>query len=310
MARERMRSTAFRYILYTAAGVFLFGILGSMLWRSCLADRGGQLATRAKLQNLRVVMAQISILSADGQIDFPRGIDELLDLMEEEAGSPVSRNLEDPKHPLVDGWGHGMRFEGDLRGYEIRSAGQDREFQTEDDIYLQGDADGEYIVDGAAQKRVNRDDFNRLVNSLPYQEPTGYYQVSLPGRYTVIPRYEGDRSEITFSYAKDIRVTISAQPDGRRWDPDREMRQRLESLRRGEDEMFREFVVSGYELAGLAAASGYKIDLEKETVLVREYTLMNDYTLHLSILIVTSGSDRQFIMDRLTQALHATLVIQ
>ncbi len=305
-----MRGTTFRYILFIAVGVFLFGILGSMFWRSCLSDRGGQLTTRVKLQNLRVVMAQISILSADGQIDFPRDIDEILDLMEQDAGSPVSRNLEDPKHPLIDGWGHGMRFEGDLQGYEIRSAGQDREFQTEDDIYLQGDADGEYIVAGAAQKRVNRDDFTRRVNSLLYKEPTGYYQVSLPGRYTVIPRYEGDRSEITFSYAKDIRVTIAAQPDGRRWDPDREMRKRLESLRRGEDEMLGEFAVSDYKLTSLTDASGYKIDLEKETVLVCEYTLMNDYALHLSILIVTSGSDRRFIMDRLTQAIHETLVIQ
>ena len=305
-----MRSAVFRYVMYLAAGVFLFGIIGPMLWRSCLTEGGGQLATRMKLQNLRVIMTQISILSLDGEIDFPQNIEEILDLMEEEAGSPVSRNLEDPKHPLVDGWGKLMRFEGDLRGYEIRSAGQDQEFQTEDDIYLQGDADGEYIIDGAARKGVSRDDFDRQFNPLPYQEPTGYYQVSLPGRYTVIPHSDGDRSEITFSYAKDMRVTIGAYPDSRGRDPEREMRQRLESLRRGADEMLADFAVSDYKLASMADASGYAIDLEKETVLVREYALMSSSALRVTVFIVTSGRDRHFIMDRLTQALYETLMIQ
>ena len=305
-----MRRPVFRYVLYLAVGVFLFGIIGSMLWKSCLTEGGGQLVTRVKLQNLRVIMTQISILSLDGEIDFPHNIDEILDLMEEEAGSPVSHNLEDPKHPLMDGWGKLMRFEGDLRGYEIRSAGQDQEFQTEDDIYLQGDADGEYIIDGAARKSVSRDDFDRQVNPLPYQEPSGYYQLSLPGRYTVIPHYDGDRSEITFSYAKDMRMTIGVYPDNRRWDPEREMRLRLENLRRGEDEMFADFEVSGYDLVSIADASGYVIDLEKEAVLLREYSLMSSFALRFSILIVTSGSDRHFIMERLTQALHTTLTIQ
>jgi hypothetical protein len=203
-----------------------------------------------------------------------------------------------------------MRFEGDLEGYEIRSAGQDQEFKTEDDIYLQGDADGEYIIDGAARKRISRDSFTRQVNKLPYQEPNGYYQVSLPGSYAVIPRYDGDLSEITFSYAKDIKVTIRTHPESRQWDPEREMRRRLEFLRRGGDEMFRDFKILRYEQTRVAESPGYVIDLEKETVLAREFGFMSGNILQFSLVIVTSGSDRAFIMDRLTEAVQKTLVIQ
>jgi len=75
-------------------------------------------------------------------------------------------------------------------------------------------------------------------------------------------------------------------------------------------EMLVDFEVLGYKLAGMAEASGYTIDLEKETVLVCEYALMSSFALRFSIFIVTSGGDRHFIMERLTQALHTTLSIQ
>lgn len=305
-----MRSATFRYILYIAAGVLLLGIIGPAVWRSCLTGGGGQLATRVKLENLRGFMAIVSMLTLDGNVEFPKSIDELLDLWEEESGSPVVRDWDDPKHPLVDGWGMMMRFEGDVRGYEIRSAGQDHEFRTEDDMYLHGDADGEFIITGTARQRVSRDDFTGRITEPPYQEPNGYYQVSFPGDYNVIPTYDGDRSEITFSYAKDMKVTISAQPQSRTWDPERELQRRLEVLRRGGDEMFREFKVVAYAQTRVAEAPGYMIDLAKGTISAREFAFMSGNRLRFSLVIITSGSDRAFIMEALTRAVHETLVIQ
>jgi len=100
------------------------------VFKSCLPDQGGHLVTRAKLQNLKVIMAQLVVVAVQGDIAFPESRDDLLDLMEQEFGKTVRREETDPENPLVDGWGNPMRFKADEDYYEIRSAGADETMDT------------------------------------------------------------------------------------------------------------------------------------------------------------------------------------
>jgi len=280
------------------------------VFKSCLPDQGGHLVTRAKLQNLKVIMAQLVVVAVQGDIAFPESRDDLLDLMEQEFGKTVRREETDPENPLVDGWGNPMRFKADEDYYEIRSAGADETMDTLDDIYLLGDAAGEYIFDGAGEKSLSRQDFLTHVNPEPFQDPKEYYRIRLPGDYTVIRSSTGNRSEVVFSYARDVRITIAAEPGPAGWQPETAMDRRLEALRRGEDELYQEFTVIGYGLVSVAGASGYAVTLEKRTVLVKEMRLLSPTALDMTITLVTSGAEASPIMDALEQAIEDTLVFQ
>ncbi|MGB2907349.1 MAG: hypothetical protein WBB73_09610 [Candidatus Aminicenantaceae bacterium] len=279
-------------------------------FRSCLPDQSGQLVTRAKLQNLKVTMAQVSVLAVQGDITFPENSSELLDLLEREFGQSVSREEDNPENPLVDGWGDFMRFKADEDYYEVRSSGADGVMDTPDDIYLLGDAAGEYIFDGEGETSLSRQDFLTQTDPMPFQDPKGYYEIHLPGEYTVIRFSSGERSEAAFSYARDMRVTVSAEPGQAGWQPQAALDQRLEVLRREEDELYWEFTVVGYDLVSVAGASGYAVTLEKRPVLVKEMRLVSPTALGMTITLVTSGAEASPIMDVLEQAVKDTLVIK
>jgi len=279
-------------------------------FRSCLSDQGGQLVTRAKLKNLKVTMAQVSVLSVQGNISFPENHSDLLVLLEQEFGQSVSQEEDDPENPLVDGWGDLMRFKADEDYYEIRSSGADGVMDTPDDIYLLGDGAGEYIFDGEGETSLTRQDFLTQTDSMPFKDPKGYYEIHLPGEYTVIRFSSGERSEAAFSYARDMRVTVSAEPGQADWQPQAALDQRLEVLRREEDELYWEFTVVGYDLVSVAGASGYAVTLEKRPVLVKEMRLVSPAALGMTITLVTSGAEASPIMDVLEQAVRDTLVIK
>jgi hypothetical protein len=280
-----------------------------LAFSSCGKSSGGLLVTRAKLQNLKAFMAQVAILAAQGDISFPEDRTGLLDLLEQEGGEAVPREETDPDNPLVDGWGTLMVFRGDLDAYEIRSAGADRILDTPDDLYLQGDPGGEFIVDGSGSRLLSREDFARQVNPVPFEESHGYYDLTLPGSYTVLRNHSGERSQVVFSYGRDVRVTVTAVPAAEPWDPEKALEQRLEVLRRGEDELYRDFSVSTYGTLTLGNAPGFSVSLEKGHVLVQELRLLGSQTLDLTITIVASGADGSFILDALFQAVRGGLRI-
>lgn len=279
-----------------------FSLLGVAFILSCSGGEGGKLTTRARLQNLKVTMVLITQMTMQGDMTFPQKIPEIQEFMEREMGETGDL--------FVDGWGQEMRFQGDLWGYEIRSAGRDRLFDTDDDIVLQGNEDGEYILDGSESAVLTKESFARQINKLPFQEPNGYYQVQLPGKYAVIPDYDGTLSSITFAYAKDMRVTIEAEPSDRIWNPEPEMRKKLEALRRSEDENFSDFTVTRYGLVTLAKAPGYEITYEFENILAQEIMVMSHFGLFVHVTLVASGPDRQAILNILANALKQSLEIQ
>jgi hypothetical protein len=286
--------------------VFLL-LLCPITFPSCSAKGGEHAVTLAKLHNLKTAMPLLTQLVLDGNRPFPKTAGELVDFMEKEAGYERSKDPKDS--PLTDGWGNEMRFEGDSRSYTIRSAGPDKLFDTDDDIYLAGDPHGEYIIDGSREKLSGKE----LVKSpirVPFQEPNGYYRVSLPGRFAIIKKYAGWQSEITFSYTRNNSVTIVAEPMTRKWDPGVEMGKRLEILRSGRDESFSGYEVVQYSPVTINKASGYEIMLTSIDSLAHTYDIVSRDGIGLSISIITSGEDRHYILDTLADAIHKSLEIR
>ncbi len=246
-------------------------------------------------------------MSAGGSISFPENTQEILDFMEQEAEEIVYRSMDDDRNPFIDGWGSEMRFQRDMTGYEIRSAGPDKNFNTDDDIYLSGNIDSKYIVDDSERKNFSKTALLNPSMGLPYQEPTRYYQIKLPGKYTVVSNFTGGRSETAFAYAKDNQVTIIAEPIRMNWEPEKEMNNRLSLLRRGEDQNFSEFTVTGYGLTNIGEASGYEISLKNEKILVHEFSFCSNSYLSISISIISSGNDRQANLETLKNAVQQSL---
>jgi len=276
-----------------------------------MAFKGGKqrVITLARLHSLKVVMFHITEMAAQGIIDFPEDIGDLVPLLLEELGPADFMDISSSLETLIDGWGNEMRFEGDIEKYFVRSAGPDKKFYTDDDIYLTGNPDGEYIIDGSSQRILTARALSTRMKAVPFLEPTGYYRVSLPGRYTVIPKYEGDRSEMTFLYARDNYVKIIAEPIRRDWDPEEEMNNRLDALQSGLDEEFFGFEISSYDLVQFEDGSGYEINLQNDDILAHEYGMYNNFYVSVTVLIMASGEERQEIMDILTEEVRTNLKI-
>jgi hypothetical protein len=282
-------------------------VLSPITFPSCSTKGGEHVVTLAKLHNLKTAMPLLTQLVLDGNRPFPKTAEELIDFMEKEGGYERSKDPKDS--PLTDGWGNEMRFEGDRMSYTIRSAGPDKLFDTDDDIYLAGNPDGEHIIDGSREKLSGKELLKSPIR-VPFQEPNGYYRVSLPGRYAIIKKYSGWQSEITFSYTRHNRVTIVAEPMTRKWDPGVEMSKRLEILRSGRDEAFSGYEVVQYNPVSINKASGYEIMLKSTDILAHTYGIVGRDGIGLSISIITSGEDRHYILDTLTHAIHKSLEIR
>ena len=282
-------------------------VLFPIAFSSCSTKGGEHMVTLAKLHNLKTAMPLLTQLVLDGNRAFPATAEELIDFMEKEAGYEQSKDPKDS--PLIDGWGNEMRFEGDRRSYTIRSAGPDKLLDTDDDIYLAGDPDGEYIIDGSREKLSGKALLKSPIR-VPFQEPNGYYKVSLPGRHAIIKKYSGWQSEITFSYTRTNSVTIVAAPMTRKWAPGAEMSQRLEVLRSGRDEAFSGFEVVQHNPVTINKASGYEIRLKSTDFLAHTYDIVSRDGIALSISIITSGEDRHYILDNLIDAIRKSLEIR
>jgi hypothetical protein len=275
---------------------------------SCSMGGAEHVLTLAKLHNLRVTMSTMTQIAMGGDDSFPENPDAIVKFMIDECGFKKPEKRED--HPFVDGWSQEMRLSGNWAGYTIRSSGPDKKFDTNDDMYLAGNYDSEYIIDGV--KEMNASAKNLMTGSLkvPYQEPNGYYRVTLPGKYSPIPKYKGWRSEIVFRYTSDHTVTIVADPGQSNWDPRAAMNKRTELIRSGRDEKYSGYDVVESKVVKISRAPGYEIILKKDESTIHLYELVNHDSIQLTVAIVSTGKDRAYILDTLTRAIEETLALR
>lgn len=300
-----MRASLFKIVLVVFVIFIAYILFGPVVCE--MAFKGGQekVVTLARLHNVRVVMPHITEMAARNEIEFPEDIEDLWTILQEELDPSDLKDVSSSPTTLTDGWDKELRLDGDIDEYFIRSAGPDKVYDTDDDIYLAGNLDGEYIIDGSSQRRLTAKALSQRINVLPFQEPTGYYRIFLPGRYTVIPRYAGHRSEIKFFYATNNYVKITAEPFSGEWEPEIKMEDRIEALQW--DEEFSDFEIVSSSLAFFREFEGYEIRLEKDDILALEYGFYSNYYLDVSVLIMASGKESQEIMNILTEEVKANL---
>ena len=286
-----MRASLFKIILVVFVVFIAYILFGPVVCE--MAFKGGQkrVITLARLNNLKVVMPHITEMAARNEVEFPEDAEELMAILKEELDTSDLRDVSSSSTTLTDGWENELRLDGDLDEYFIRSAGPDKLFDTDDDIYLAGNLDGEYIIDGSSQRRLTAEALSKRINVLPFHEPTGYYRILLPGRYTVIPKYEGHRSIIQFFYATNNYVKITADPISGHWSAESEMEDRIDELQG--DEEFSDFDIVNSGLVFFRESQGYEIRLEKDDILAVEFGFYGDYYLAVSVVIVASGQERQ-----------------
>ncbi len=292
---RRLKKTWIAFLLL--AGI---GALGS-----CSVSGGAYVVTLAKLHNLKVAMSYLTQFALGGDRQFPTTKQEIIDFMEEEAGYKSAKQSKDT--PFVDGWGNEMRFDGDVNQYTICSAGPDETFDTKDDIYLTGNPDTEYIIDGVKESNASGKELMKTMARIPYQEPNGYYRIVMPGKYSVIDAPSGWRSVITFRYTENNTVVITAEPESGVWDPQREMITRIRDVKNGVDKKLWDYEVVESNLVTVDQAPGYVVYLEKAAAAVRLYGIRSNAGLEYSVVITAGGEDRQLIMDTLTEAIQTGL---
>jgi hypothetical protein len=288
--------------------VIIFIAATPLLLISCSLGGAEHVLTLAKLHNLRVTMSTMTQIAMGSVDSFPKDKEAIVEFMIDECGFIKPRNKED--HPFVDGWRQEMRLSGDWKGYTIRSAGPDKKFDTEDDMYLAGNYDSEYIIDGVKEKNASAKNLMTGSLKVPYQEPNGYYNVTLPGKYSPIPKHEGWRSETIFRYTSNHTVTIVADPGQSRWDPQEEMDKRVQLIQAGRDEKYSGYEVIESNVVNISRAPGYEIVLKKDESTIHLYELVSWDSIQLTVAIVSTGKDRKYIMDTLTKAVEQTLSLR
>jgi hypothetical protein len=287
--------------------VRLFAAVIPLFLVSCSMGGAEHILTLAKLHNLRLAMSTMTQVAMGGDDSFPKDKEAVVAFMVEECGFKEAKNRED--HPFIDGWRQEMRMSGSWNGYTIRSAGPDKKFDTEDDMYLAGNYDGEYIIDGVKEKNASAKNLMTGSLKVPYQEPNGYYRVTLPGKYSPIPKYHGWRSETIFRYTSDHTVTITADPGQGRWDPQTEMDKRVELIQSGREEKYAGYEVIESNVVTISGAPGYEIVLKNDESTIHLYELVN-WDIQVCVAIVSTGKDRKYILDTLTQAVEQTLSLR
>ncbi len=266
---------------------------------------GEYIATRAKLHNLKVTMSIMTTYHIQTSDDFPKNPDEIVDFMIADVGINVPNREKD--HPFTDGWGNPMLLKGNLKRYEIRSAGPDEEFNTDDDIYLEGNGHTEHIIDGVKEKNASAKSLMSSRIKVAYQDPNGYYKFALPGKYAVIDNQKGWTSDITFRYTASNTITVVADPGASPRDPAQEMAKRLRMLEGGRDEILSGYTVVESKLVKVDQAPGYTIALECDGRLAQLYELTSREGIAYSIVIRSSGEERRYIMDTLAGAVRQGL---
>jgi hypothetical protein len=287
--------------LKPVAILFCLGLAACSAWDS------PYLTTLAKLKYLQATMPHLCEFVTHGDLAFPQTGAEIAEFLNA-AGEGNSDPLYNPRQdPLVDGWGQEMRVTGDPNAYRIRSAGPDGIFHSQDDIYLVGSPTGEQIVDGVKEQNLTGRNLLQEGFTSSFQEPTGYYRISLPGSYSVSRHYDGPCSEFTFSYSSLNQVKILARPVAPGWEPAAARDARVAAITNQIDPDFVDFRVAHAQLIELQGAPGYELEIWRENQRAHLWEIVTADQHSLIITVLTGGEDHHFLLARLVQAVEQNL---
>ncbi|NIM16766.1 MAG: hypothetical protein GTO45_32655 [Candidatus Aminicenantes bacterium] len=142
----------------------------------------------------------------------------------------------------------------------------------------------------------------------PYNEPNGYYSISLPAGYKSIPKPPGDQgqTEVSFMYADRAIVTISTTPRQTEWDSQQAMMQKVTAIQTGNDKDFSNYRINEYQPITISSLRGYEILLEMGDRVAHVYGLVSPTDIIFAIKIITFGQANH---DILVSAVRESLVV-
>lgn len=139
-------------------------------------------------------------------------------------------------------------------------------------------------------------------NWVDYEDPSGYYALELPPGFTAIPAFVGNHSRVTFRYGNDVSLTIDAAPRTQAWDSDQELQRHIMRIRQGREAAYSDAIITRSSPIQLAAAEGYMLSLEKDTMQVRIAVLVNADNTNFRSDIVIQDKDDESMLETLTRA--------
>ena len=302
-----LRQMVFKIIIIVSVFIIGYMILGTMVCDLFFRGGGRRLASMTQFHNLKVAMSHYTSQFFDGE--FPEDMEELTRILKEELGIMDLGDGRPIEGVITDAWGQELVLEGDISDYVIRSAGPDRIYETRDDIYIKGNQWGENVFDGSARRKVSLGSVRRRVNRLPFQDPTGYYEVHLPGAYKVIDEFSGGDSQILFQYSPDDFIRIAAGPDSTTWDPETEMQKRIEQIEEARDPDVIGMRLERYGPVSVQGGEGFEVRLEDSGRIIHEFWLVSGFYMRVRVSIQSKAGERKPIVDFLEQEIESRLII-
>lgn len=139
-------------------------------------------------------------------------------------------------------------------------------------------------------------------NWVDYEDPSGYYSLELPPGFTATPALTGNHSRVTFRYNNDVSLTIDAAPRTQAWDSDQELQRHIMRIRQGREAAYSGAIITRSSPIQLAAAEGYMLSLQKDTMQARIAVLVNADNTNFRSDIVIQDKDDESMLETLTRS--------
>ena len=307
------RLSPYRRLFYRLAFFSAVLFVMTLLFGPIVCDvaffAGKKLQTRTMFHNLKTAMSHYMTSGFPDETDFPGNASELAAMLREDMGLPDLGDGRSLDEPVRDGWGRELKVEGNSAEYIIRSAGRDGRYKTEDDIYLKGGPSGENIYGDIRRKNLSLGRIKRRFNRLPFQDPTGYYHVLLPGSYRVIDESDGYESNILFLYSEGDELRMIADPVRDTMEMEMALRERATAIQRGDVPDYDEFEMVRSGLVDVQGGNGYEIRLESPDTVIHEFLFRGGYAMSVRIRILSKSKERREIVDFLEEEIENHLTI-
>jgi hypothetical protein len=134
-----------------------------------------------------------------------------------------------------------------------------------------------------------------------YNDPNGFFSISLPQGYTVTEKSTEQKSLASFIYPDKALVKISASPRQAEWDPHQAMMQHVAAIQGGQDRDFANYSIQEHQPVNIVGLNGYEILLEMGDRIGHVYGVLAASDVIITISIITFGQENHDIIDLAVQ---------